>query len=169
MSTIAILITDMFEDEEYTVPTTAFDKTGHFIVHVGLKEGTIVNGKKWETPVKIDKSIDKVSVEDFDALYIPGGYSPDKLRVHEEVTNFVSEFFKKEKPVFSICHGPQLLITADVLQGKKVTGWKSIKKDIENAGATYIDQEVVVDDNLVSSRSPNDLPAFIDESLKKLH
>lgn len=168
MSKIAILLTDMFEDDEYTVPAKAFENSGHDIINIGLEKKSVVNGKKKDTSVKIDATVQDTSVADIDALFIPGGYSPDKLRIHQPVVNFVSDFVKSGKPVFSICHGPQLLITADVLKGKKVTGWKSIKKDIENAGATYIDQEVVVDDNLVSSRSPGDLPAFVDETLKKL-
>lgn len=101
-------------------------------------------------------------------MLIPGGYSPDKLRSHDEAVRFVKDFMSSGKPVFSICHGPQLLITADVLKGRKVTGWKSIIQDIKNAGAIFIDEEVVEDDNLVSSRSPGDLPAFIYASLEKL-
>lgn len=168
MSKIAILLTDMFEDIEYTTPASAFDKAGHEIIHVGLKKGSVANGKKNETPVKIDESLNDVTVDDFDALFIPGGYSPDKLRTHQNVVNFVSDFVDSKKPVFSICHAPQLLISADVLEGRKITGWKSIIQDIKNAGATYLDKEVVIDDNLVSSRSPKDLTAFIDASLKKL-
>jgi protease I len=106
--------------------------------------------------------------EDHDALLIPGGYSPDHLRSDGRAVNFVKEFMDKGKPVFSICHGAQLLITADVLKGRKVTGWKSIVQDIINAGAEYEDTEVVVDGNLVSSRQPSDLPAFIEASLDKI-
>lgn len=169
MSKIAILLTDLFEDVEYTAPVSAFDKAGHEIFHVGLREGKIVKGKKKETPVKIDKQIDNVSTDTYDALFIPGGYSPDKLRIHKNVVDFVSEFVKSKKPVFLICHAPQLLITADVLKGRKITGWKSIIQDIKNAGAEYVDKEVVIDNNLVSSRSPKDLSSFIDASLKQLN
>ena len=168
MSKIAVIITNMFEDSEYSKPVTAFKKAGHKIIHIGLKEGEIVKGKKKETPVKIDKAVTNVSVDDFDALLIPGGYSPDILRANEDVVKFTKEFAESGKPIFSICHGPQLLITADVLKGRKITGWKSIIQDIKNAGAEFIDKEVVVDKNLVSSRYPGDISAFIRESLKKL-
>ncbi len=163
-----VIITNMFEDSEYSKPVNAFKKAGHKIIRVGLKEGEVVKGKKKGTPVKIDKAVTDVSVEDFDALLIPGGYSPDKLRANEDAVKFTKEFAESGKPIFSICHGPQLLITADVLKGRKITGWKSIIQDIKNAGAEFIDKEVVVDKNLVSSRHPGDIPAFIRESLKKL-
>jgi protease I len=109
-----------------------------------------------------------VKVDDFDALLIPGGYSPDRLRVNEHVVKFVKEFVKSGKPVFAICHAPQLLITAKVMKGRKITGFKSIKQDIINSGAEYLDQEVVEDRNIVSSRHPGDIQEFIAASLKKL-
>lgn len=168
MSKIAVIITNMFEDSEYSQPVNAFKKAGHKIIHVGLKEGEVVKGKKKGTLVKIDKAVTDVSVDDFDALLIPGGYSPDKLRANEEAVKFTKEFTESGKPIFSICHGPQLLITAQALKGRKITGWKSIIQDIKNAGAEFIDQEVVEDENLVSSRHPGDIPAFIRTSLKKL-
>jgi protease I len=118
--------------------------------------------------VKIDKAVGDVSVEDFDALLIPGGYSPDQLRVDEKAVRFAGDFVKSGKPVFAICHAGQLLVTAQVLKGRRFTGYKSIVQDIKNAGAEFVDQEVVVDGNLVSSRNPNDIPAFVKEALKKL-
>ena len=168
MATIAVIITDMFEDLEYTSPAAAFRKAGHELVHVGLKAGQTVRGKKEGTEVKIDKSVKDSSVDSFDALLIPGGYSPDKLRVDQDAVDFVRGFMQSAKPVFSICHAPQILITADVLRGRTLTGWKSIVQDIINAGAEFVDREVVIDSNLVSSRSPADLPAFIEACLKKL-
>jgi protease I len=168
MSKVAVIITDMFEDAEYTKPAEAFKKAGHSLTHVGLKAGETVKGKKEETPVKVDKAVKDVSVDEFDALLIPGGYSPDKLRVDEKAVRFAKDFVKSGKPVFSICHAPQLLITADVLRGRKITGWKSVIQDIKNAGAEFIDKEVVEDGNLISSRSPADIPAFIQASLKRL-
>ncbi|MDI6616887.1 MAG: type 1 glutamine amidotransferase domain-containing protein, partial [Syntrophaceae bacterium] len=143
MSTIAIIITDLFEDSEYAQPAAAFRKAGHTLVHVGLKAGETVRGKKQGTPVDIDRGVKDVSVEEFDALLIPGGYSPDKLRVDEDAVRFAGEFVKSGKPVFAICHAPQLLITADVLRGRRITGWKSVIQDIRNAGAEFIDREVV--------------------------
>jgi protease I len=168
MSKIAVVITDLFEDSEYTEPADAFKKAGHELVHVGLEKGKTVKGKKQDTPVTIDEAVKNVSVDDFDALLIPGGYSPDKIRVDEEAVRFAREFVQSGKPVFIICHAAQLLITADVLKGRTITGYTSIIQDIKNAGAEFVDQEVVVDGNLVSSRNPGDLPAFIEESLKKL-
>ena len=169
MSKIAILITDLFEDVEYTKPAAAFRKAGHDLIHIGIQAGQTVRGKKAGTPVTIDRAVKDVSVDEFDALLIPGGYSPDKLRVDSDAVNFAKAFVESTKPVFSICHAPQLLITAQVLAGRKITGWKSIILDIRNAGAEYIDQEVVEDGNLISSRQPSDLPAFITASLAKLN
>lgn len=168
MSKIAVIITDMFEDVEYTEPAEALEDKGHEIINVGLKEGETVKGKREGTEVKVDKAVKDVNADDFDALLIPGGYSPDKLRVDDNTVQFVKEFMDKNKPVFSICHGPQLLITAQALKGRKVTGYKSIIQDIKNAGAEFFDREVVEDDNLISSRNPNDLPVFIQASLRKL-
>ena len=168
MSKVAVVITDMFEDSEYAQPAEAFKKAGHELIHVGLISGVTVNGMKQGTPVKVDKAAQEVKVGDFDALLIPGGYSPDQLRVDDHVVRFVKEFVESGKPVCLICHSPQLLITAQVLKGRKITGWKSLIQDIKNAGAEFIDQEVVEDGNLISSRSHADLPAFIRACSKKL-
>jgi len=168
MGKIAVLLTDLFDDAEYKKPAFAFRDAGHEIVHVGLTAGRMVFGKKENTAVNIDKDVKDCSVDSFDALFIPGGYSPDKLRVNRDAVEFVRKFMESGKPVFIICHAAQILITAKALQGRTVTGWKSIVQDIINAGAKYVDQEVVIDNNLVSSRSPADLPAFIQACLKKL-
>lgn len=166
MVRIAVLIHDLFEDSEYKQPAEAFIQAGHELVHLGLKKGAVVRGKKQGTEVKIDEEIsDK---DDYAALLIPGGYSPDKLRAHEAPVRFVKDFVESGRLVFLICHAAQLLITADVLKGRTITGYRSIAQDIKNAGAHYEDKEVVIDGNLVSSRDPGDLPAFIDASLKKL-
>jgi protease I len=168
MADIAVILDDWFEDVEYTEPAAAFKGAGHKLTIIGLEEGKKVEGKRKNTKVTIQKSLDEVSVDEFDALLIPGGYSPDRLRAHERAVEFVREFIISGKPVFSICHAPQLLITADVLKNRKVTGYTSIIQDIKNAGAEFIDADVVVDGNLVSSRNPGDLPAFIRESLQML-
>lgn len=168
MTRIAVLITNMFEDSEYSEPVKAFLEAGHEIIHIGFKTGETVKGLKKRTPVTIDKSVKGLPIKDFDALLIPGGYSPDGLRSDVEAVRFTREFVKSGKPVLVICHGPQLLISAQVLKGKKITGWKSIRDDLINAGAEFIDQEVVEDGNIISSRSPADLPAFIKASLKRL-
>lgn len=168
MKKIAVIIADLFEDSEYIQPAKAFQDAGCKLQHIGLKAGETVKGKKEGTPVVIDVEFDDVSVDDFDALLIPGGYSPDKLRAEEAPVEFTRQFVESGKPVFAICHAPQILITADVIRGKKLTGWKSIIQDIKNAGAEFLDQAVVVDGNLVSSRHPGDLPQFIEASLAKL-
>jgi len=167
MSRIAVIITDMFQDVEYQQPADAFQKAGHKLVHVGVRSGSQVKGEHGAV-VRIDRAVHDVSADDFDALFIPGGYSPDKLRINADAVRFAKEFFTQDKPVFAICHGAQLLITAQVLNGRRLTGWMSIIQDIRNAGAEYIDAEVVVDKNLVSSRKPDDLPAFIREALSML-
>ncbi len=165
---IAAIVTDMFEDSEYTKPVEAFRDKGHTVVNVGITAGKVVTGKAQGTKVTIDKAVADVSVNDFDALLIPGGYSPDKLRIDENAVRFTADFVNSKKPVFAICHAGQLLITAKVLKGRTFTGYTSIVQDIKNAGADYVDREVVVDGNLVSSRTPDDIPAFVKESLKKL-
>jgi protease I len=168
MATIAVLIDDLFEDVEYSEPAHAFTQAGHSLVHVGLAPGKIVHGKKEQTPVSIEKAASEITPADFDALLLPGGYSPDKLRAHDEPVAFVCNFVETGKPIFAICHGPQLLLSARGLEGRRVTGWKSIAQDLRYAGADYVDREVVEDGNLVTSRQPSDIPAFIAACLKRL-
>jgi len=168
MSKIAVLITDMFEDVEYAKPAEQFKKAGHTLVLVGLKQGVTVRGKHNKEKAVIDRAMDDVKVSDFDALFIPGGYSPDGLRAHPGPVRFVKEFVESGKPVMGICHAAQLLITAQVLKGRKVTGWVSIIQDIKNAGAEFVDQPVVEDGNLLFSRNPGDIPQFVEASLRKL-
>ena len=167
MARIAVIITDMFQDVEYERPAQAFRNAGHELTLIGIKAGATVKGEHGDT-VKIDRAVREVSGRNFDALFIPGGYSPDKLRVDSDALRFTREFFEMNKPVFAICHAAQILITARLLKGRRVTGWTSIIEDIKNAGAEYVDAEVVVDGNLVSSRKPDDIPAFIRESLRLL-
>jgi protease I len=169
MARIAVLMDDLFEDVEYTRPADAFREKGHQLVHVGLKKGKEITGKKGGARVKIDQAVTEVSPDDFDALFIPGGYSPDQLRAHEEAVTFAGRFVESGRPVFSICHAPQLLITARVIKNRTITGWRSIIQDIRNAGAEFVDRDVVVDGNLVSSREPGDIPAFVKAALEKLH
>jgi deglycase len=135
---------------------------------VGLKAGEALKGKKGQVTVLTEKSFDDVSPTDFDALLIPGGYSPDKLRAHDEAVVFVKEMMSASKPVLAICHGPQLLLTAEEHRRHRMTAWKTIQGDLKKAGADVVDKEVVVDRNLVTSRMPLDIPAFIRESLKVL-
>jgi protease I len=168
MALIGVLIDTDFEDSEYSIPADAFKKAGHSITHIGLSKGIQVHGKRGNSSALIDTVVDDAKVDSFDAIFIPGGYSPDHLRVNEKAVSFVEQFVKSNKPVFAICHAPQLLITARVLKGRTVTGWKSLIQDIKNAGAEFVDKEVVVDGNLVSSRNPNDIPAFVSTCLSML-
>lgn len=168
MSKIGVLIGPKFEDIEYNKPAKAFKDAGHDLTTIGFKQGQSVEGKEEKTKVNIEKSANEVSVSDFDAIFIPGGCSPDKLREDENVVNFTRNFVNSGKPVLAICHAPQLLITAEVIKGRNIAGWKSIIVDIKNAGGNYVDKEVVEDGNIISSRGPKDIPAFIDASLNKL-
>lgn len=164
---ICVMITDGFEDSEYQQPASALLEAGHTLTHVGTRGGT-VTGKNGEAEVTIDKLAPNVSAMDFDALFIPGGNSPDALRVDESIIKLAEDFVTAEKPVLMICHGPQILITADVLRGRAVTGYTSIVQDLKNAGADFVDEAVVIDKNFVSSRNPGDLPEFTAASLKAL-
>ena len=165
---VAVVMTDLFEDTEYTSPAKAFKDAGHEVSVIEKEKGKTITGKHGEK-VQVDASIDDVKPEDFDALLIPGGFSPDLLRDHDRFVTFAKAFMDAKKPVFAICHGPQLLITAKSLEGRKATGYKSIRVDMEYAGADYVDQEVVVCGNqLVTSRVPDDLPAFNRECLALL-
>lgn len=169
MAKIATVLTDLFEDVEYTDPAKAYKEAGHEVVTIEKEKGKQVTGKQGKETVTIDQSIDDVKPEDFDALFIPGGFSPDQLRGDERFVTFAKHFMDKKKPVFAICHGPQLLITAKTLEGRKATGFKSIQVDMEYAGATVKDEEVLVcQDQLVTSRQPDDIPAFNKEALKLL-
>lgn len=169
MAKVATLITNMFEDVEYMDPSRAFNEAGHEVFTIEKEAGKEVKGKQGEAMVKIDHGIDDVNPEDFDALFLPGGFSPDLLREDDRFVAFTKSFMDAKKPVFAICHGPQLLITAKALEGRDATGYKSIGQDMLYAGAKYVDKEVVVCQNqLVTSRQPDDIPAFNRESLKLL-
>lgn len=166
---IATVITDMFEDVEYTEPAKAYKDAGHEVVTIGSEKGSQVTGKNKEATVTIDQGIGDANPNDYDALFIPGGFSPDQLRADDRFVQFAKHFMDEKKPVFAICHGPQLLITAKTLDGRAATGFKSIKVDMENAGVNYKDEEVVICQNqLLTSRSPDDIPAFNRESVKLL-
>jgi len=167
MSTIVALVGQGFEDVEFTKPAEAFRNAGHTVTVVGKKAGEEVRGKH-DTPVRVERAIGDVTVDEFDALFIPGGHSPDNLRIDQSVVEFVKQFVESGKPVFAICHAPQLLINARVLKGRRIAGWPSLRIDIENAGAEYVDEPVVEDGNIVSSRKPEDIPAFVEASLKRI-
>lgn len=164
---IATLITDLFEDVEYTSPAQAFEAAGHEVVAIDAKAGRQVEGKHGEK-VTIAKAIGEADPASFDALLIPGGFSPDLLRADDRFGEFAKAFIQDGKPVFAICHGPQVLIDTDLLKGVDITGYRSIRNDLKNAGANYKDEEVVVSHNIVTSRTPDDLPAFNREALRLL-
>lgn len=169
MKKIAVVLTDMFEDVEYTSPAKELQDAGHELVTVEKEKGNVVTGLQGEAKVTIDASINDVKSEDFDALMIPGGFSPDKLRADDRFVAFARAFMDAKKTVLTLCHGPQLLITAKTLDGRKATGFKSIQVDLTNAGVDFVDEEVVnCSDQLVTSRGPDDLPAFNKESLAVL-
>lgn len=164
---VACILTDLFEDSEFQKPYEAFGDAGHEVTIVGLRPGE-VKGLKGGVTAKVEKTFDEVKADQFDGLFIPGGYSPDRLRAHEQAVQFVRHFTDSSKPVMAICHGPQILITADAVKGRRLTAWKTIQSDLQKLGANTVDEEVVVDGNLVTSRQPDDIPAFIRESLRLL-
>ncbi|MBO9307889.1 type 1 glutamine amidotransferase domain-containing protein [Thermomicrobium sp.] len=155
---VAMLLAKDFEDSEATDPKQYLETRGAEVVIVGLDRQPIT-GKKG-TVLQPDKTIDEVTVEEFDALVIPGGGSPENLRIDDRAVAFTRAFVESGKPVAAICHGPQLLISADVLRGRTVTCVKKIRDDVKNAGAIYVDEAVVIDGNLITSRVPADLPLF---------
>lgn len=160
MSRIAFVLADDFEDSEFRKPYDALKGAGHTIDVIGVKAGTKVKGKKGEEEVKIEKAAVEASAADYDALVIPGGYSPDHLRTEQPIVAFVQELARSGKLIAAVCHGPQLLIEADTVKGRVVTSWPSVRRDLENAGASWVDEEVHVDGKLITSRKPADLPAF---------
>jgi len=167
MKKIAILATDDFEDQELTFPYERLRDAGYKVLIVGPVEGRVISSKKG-FKIKTDLAIESVSAADFDLLLIPGGYSPDKLRINPAAVELVKQFFAANKPVAAICHGPQLLISAEVVKGRKLTSWASVTVDLKNAGANFVDEAVVVDGNLITSRKPADLPQFVDAIIAKL-
>lgn len=160
MARIAIPLAEDFEDSEFTVPVDELKNAGHEVVVFGTKAGEIMTGKQRQARATIEHVAADLEPADFDALLIPGGYSPDHLRLDEDVVGFVRRFFATGKPVAAICHGPQLLIEAGVVKGRKLTSWPSVRTDLVNAGAKWVDKPVVVDGNLITSRKPADLDAF---------
>lgn len=160
---VAILATNGFEEVELTSPREALKEAGANTFIVSPESGTIKSWHEdnWGGEFEVDTTLDKAEEASFDGLVLPGGVlNPDQLRMNNDAIEFVRAFFKSGKPVAAICHGPQILIDADVLTGRELTSYPSIKNDIKNAGARWIDNEVVVDQGLTTSRSPADLPAF---------
>jgi protease I len=160
---VAILATDGVEATELTEPRKALDEAGARTVVVSPKNGSIKGWEHdhWGPSIAVDQSLDAARADQFDALMLPGGVmNPDHLRQNRQAVEFVRSFFDAGKPVAAICHGPWLLVEADVISGRTLTSWPSLRTDILNAGGEWVDREVVTDEGLVTSRKPDDIPAF---------
>jgi protease I len=173
---VAIVATDGFEQVELTEPMKALREAGARVEIVSPKSGQIQGWKHFDHAdmFKVDRTIDQASADDYDALMLPGGVAnPDQLRMNDKVVQFIKDFVAAKKPIAAICHGPWPLIDAGAVRGRKVTSWPSLKTDLTNAGATWVDQEVVTDQGLVTSRNPGDIPAFnkkmIEEFAEGIH
>ncbi|HYD85465.1 MAG TPA: type 1 glutamine amidotransferase domain-containing protein [Opitutus sp.] len=168
---VAILVTDGFEQSELEKPRAALDKAGAQTVIVSPKRDSVRGWDKddFGESVKVDVPLNKASPADYDALLLPGGVmNPDSLRTIPEAVQFVTHFFEAGKPVAAICHGPQLLIEADVVRGRRLTSYPSIKTDLRNAGAEWVDEAVVTDQGLVTSRRPADIPEFNEKMIEEI-
>lgn len=160
---VAILATNGFEESELKLPKEHLEQQGWTAHIVSPESGSIKAWAEgnWSGEYTVDRTLEEASASDYDALVLPGGViNPDQLRRSEKAVAFVKEFFDVKKPVAAICHGPQILIDADVVNGRTLTSFFSVKKDLMNAGANWVDKEVVVDNGLVTSRNPDDIPAF---------
>jgi protease I len=169
---VAVLCTNGFEQSELDEPVKALKEAGATVDIVSKHAGEIRgwDGENWsKTTVNVDKHFDNCAADQYDALVLPGGVAnPDSMRTEERAIEFTRHFFEAGKPVAAICHGPQLLIECDVLQGRRLTSYPSIKTDLKNAGARWEDQEVVCDQGLVTSRTPKDLPAFCSKMIEEI-
>jgi protease I len=167
---VAILVEDGFEQVELTKPKKALEDAGAEtkIISPGKDKVKGWDKKNWGEEFDVDIKLDDADPEDFDSLLLPGGVmNPDKLRVNEKAIDFIKSFFEAGKPVAAICHGPWTLINAGVVTGRRMTSYHTIRKDLENAGAEWIDDEVVVDEGLVTSRKPDDIPAFNEKMIEE--
>jgi protease I len=164
---VAILVEDLFEDTELTSPRDALAAAGVRVVLVGPMAGKAYTGKHGGT-VTADLAAGAARVADFDAVVVPGGYAPDKMRLRHAMVDLVRDTMAAGKPVAAICHGPSVLINANVLRGKTLTCWPSIAVDVKNAGGRYVDRPVVEDGNLITSRKVDDLSAFNEAILRQL-
>lgn len=168
---VAVLVANGFEESEFTEPVKALKNAGAEVTVVSLKSGKVKAWaeKNWGGEYDVDATVDKVSSESFDALVLPGGVmNPDLLRANKDAVEFVKGFSEEAKPIAAICHGPWTLIEAGIAQGRKMTSYHSIKTDLINAGADWTDQEVVTDNGLVTSRSPEDLLAFCAKMIEEI-
>lgn len=167
---VAILATDGFEQSELMEPKKALEQAGAETQIVSLKSGTIMGWvhDKWGKEIKVDKTVANANADEFDALLLPGGVmNPDHLRMDEKAVQFVRDIAEAGKPIAAICHGPWTLIEAGAVKGRQMTSWPSLKTDLKNAGADWVDQEVVTDNGLVTSRKPADIPAFVNKMIEE--
>jgi protease I len=165
---IACILGQGFEDSEFRIPYDRLKEEGYQVDVIGVKAGEELKGYKGKEKVKAEKSIDEVKVQDYDALLIPGGQSPDRLRVDRRVVEFVKKFDQEGKLIAAVCHGPQLLIAAHLVKGRTLTAWQTIQDDLQQIGATVKDEPVVRDRNWVTSRKPDDLKQFSDAMIEEL-
>jgi protease I len=167
---VAILAADMVERVELEEPRKALEAAGAETTLVSLKPGTIKAFDHFDfaKDLQVDRAVEEVDASDYDALMVPGGVgNPDQLRGDENAVSFVRDFFEQAKPVAAICHAPWILVEAGVVQGRTLTSWPTLQTDIRNAGGTWVDEEVVVDEGLVTSRKPDDIPAFNDKMIEE--
>ncbi len=167
LNKILIMVDEGVEESEFIYPYYRFQEEGYEVVTCATKAKETYFGKHG-VPFRSDISPKDVYIEEYEAVIIPGGRAPDKMRMNSDLVKIVKEAFDKEKVIAAICHGPQMLIEADILRGKKATCWKSVATDLKNAGAKFLDAQVVVDGNIVTSRMPADLPHFCKEVIKLL-
>jgi protease I len=165
---IACLLADGFEDSEFQVPCDWLSAAGYPVEIIGAHAGDALKGDKGRETAVVDLSIDEADVDEYEGLLIPGGYSPDKLRADDRFVEFVRAFDATGRPLAAVCHGPQLLLTAELQGGRTLTAWKTIQGDLRQAGANVVDRAVVVDDNWITSRKPDDLEAFSAKFLEAL-
>ena len=160
---IAIVATDRFEEAELSEPRRALLEAGADVDVIAPHSGSIqgMNHDEIGNKVPVDRTLDEARPDDYDALVLPGGVAnPDRLRTNDKAMRFVRAMYDERKPIAAICHGPWTLIEADIVRGRSVTSWPSLKTDLKNAGANWVDREVVIDGGLVTSRKPDDIPAF---------
>ena len=165
---VACVLDSGFEDSEFQKPYDALRQAGHEVVVVGLQSGKELKGYRGNVTTASEASFDDVSPDEFDALLVPGGYSPDHLRADSRAVDFTRAFAGSNRPIFAVCHGPQLLSAADAIKGRRLTAWVTVQDDLRRMGENVVDEEVVVDGNLVTSRKPDDLDAFSREAARLL-
>ncbi len=165
---VAILIENQFEDSEFKIPYTALQKAGAAVTVLGSRMNDEYRGKRGNVSIRPDATATEMRAEDFDAILIPGGAAPDQIRMNPNAVKLVTEAIAQDKLIAAVCHGPQVLIEADQLRDKRATGFRAIRKDMENAGAEYINEPVVEDGNLITARQPSDLPMFTTALLQRL-